>query len=264
VRDLVAFASTLRQVLGTSEDTVSWIDDLRVNGLAAFGRLGARGDRVLVLQDEARRLGVLTESRANGVRLAQLVLVLDLLEAVPPGHVVPTPTAPLVFTVPSAVHDMIAPARRLDLLVEDVIARAEHTLHIGGPFWNEGGWDTMRRVVLPALEHRGVQVTYYLHPHESGKLTAVSHMLDESASHGSTQALWWNGGYPSLMHAKFVVADRGPGYFGSANLTSLGLGEHLEMGVALVPEQSSSLVDLLEALQAAGLFTSTRPGVPTG
>jgi hypothetical protein len=56
-----------------------------------------------------------------------------------------------------------------------------------------------------------------------------------------------------------VVADAGRGYFGSANLTSLGLGEHLELGVALHPQQSQSLLKLLDALEASSLFTETAP-----
>ena len=61
------------------------------------------------------------------------------------------------------------------------------------------------------------------------------------------------------MHAKFVVADRARGYFGSANLTSLGLGEHLEMGVALEPAQRSALLTLLDALETSGLFSENMP-----
>jgi phosphatidylserine/phosphatidylglycerophosphate/cardiolipin synthase-like enzyme len=60
------------------------------------------------------------------------------------------------------------------------------------------------------------------------------------------------------MHAKFIVGDRSHGYFGTANLTSLGLAEHLEMGVALAPTQALSLLTLLESLEQADLFTPDR------
>ena len=98
-------------------------------------------------------------------------------------------------------------------------------------------------------------VTFYLHPHESGRLDVVHDMLAEACSHGQVRALWWAGGMPSLMHAKFVVGDGSHGYFGTANLTSLGLGEHLEMGIALAPTQALSLLMLLESLEQADLFT---------
>jgi phosphatidylserine/phosphatidylglycerophosphate/cardiolipin synthase-like enzyme len=103
-----------------------------------------------------------------------------------------------------------------------------------------------------------VDVTFYVHPHESGRVDALNELLEEAAQHGSVTTRWWVGGYPSLMHAKFVVADGRSGYFGTANLTSLGLGEHLELGVALAPQQAQDLLRLLEALERAQLFSSER------
>jgi phosphatidylserine/phosphatidylglycerophosphate/cardiolipin synthase-like enzyme len=187
------------------------------------------------------------------------VLVLDILSAAPQPPAATHTPQPLVFTVPKAAGGLVQPARRLDLLVNDVIARAGSTLHIGGPFWNEGGWELLRPVLLPALKNRDVSVTFYLHGHESGKLGVVTSMLAEAREHGLVRSLWWVGGFPSLMHAKFVVADGARGYFGSANLTSLGLGEHLEMGVALEPAQSSALLNLLDALETSGLFSESMP-----
>jgi hypothetical protein len=232
-----------------------------IQGSAALTKLGVRGDAALMLRAKAEAEGLLSpDGKPQRVRLAELVLVLDILEAAMP---VPPPVArqpePLVFTVPKAAADLVQPAQRLDLLVNDVIARARTTLHIGGPFWDDGGWELLRPVVLPALGHRKVTANFYLHRHESGKLDVVTSMLAEARLHGDVQALWWTGGRPSLMHAKFVVADRVRGYFGSANLTSLGLGEHLEMGVALEPEQTDALVGLLDALEASGLFSHQIP-----
>lgn len=79
-------------------------------------------------------------------------------------------------------------------------------------------------------------------------------MLREARERGPVSVRWWSAGAPSLMHAKFIVADGSTGYFGTANLTSLGLSEHLEMGVALAPTQAASLLSLLEQLEGAGLF----------
>ena len=190
------------------------------------------------------------------VRHAQLVIVLDILAEVPDSPTPTPPIEPLVFTVPPAAERFIEPLQRLDLLVDDAIARANSTLHIGGPFWNAGGWDRLKRVVLPALADRHVAATFYLHPSESGHLDLLHSMLAEARAHGAVHALWWAGGVPSLMHAKFVVSDRLGGYFGSANLTSLGLGAHLEMGVALAASQAGELLHLLDSLERAGLFTA--------
>ena len=125
------------------------------------------------------------------------------------------PNRELVFTVPQVVEHLVQPTQRLDLLVTDVIARARQTLHIGGPFWNIGEWELLRPVILPALESRGVHVTFYLHRSESGRLPAIEDMLRDARGHGSVKALWWTAGLPSLMHAKFVIADGTAGYFGT-------------------------------------------------
>ena len=58
---------------------------------------------------------------------------------------------------------------------------------------------------------------------------------------------------PSLMHAKFVVADGVTGYFGTANLTPLGLSEHLEIGVALAPTQAASLLQKVDHIDTCAV-----------
>lgn len=58
------------------------------------------------------------------------------------------------------------------------------------------------------------------------------------------------------MHAKFCISDGTQGYFGSANLTSLGLSHHVEVGVRLSPTQCSDMLRLLDALVKAGLFAT--------
>lgn len=258
--ELVALAVTMRDGAGSYRAALEWTDIIRARGADAFSQLGLRGDAAVVLTDKALAAGVLRpDGAADRVCVAQLVVVLDTLAAVPDRPAAASDVEPLVFTVPRAAERLVTPAQRLDLLVNDVIARATETLHIGGPFWNEGGWELLRPVVLPALKHRKVKVTFYLHPHESGRLDVLHAMLAEVAAHSDVRARWWAGGYPSLMHAKFIVADRCRGYFGTANLTSLGLGEHLEMGVALATSQAMSLLDLLDALERAGLFTPTAP-----
>jgi phosphatidylserine/phosphatidylglycerophosphate/cardiolipin synthase-like enzyme len=205
----------------------------------------------------ARAVGLFTsDGTTDRVRLAELVIVLDILAAIPHDQVETADIKPLVFTVPHAAERFVTPRHRLDLLVSDVIARAQSSLHIGGPFWNEDGWVMLRPVLLPALKQRRVTVTFYLHPHESGRLEVVHEMLAEARGYGDVRTLWWAGGVPSLMHAKFAVGDRSNGYFGTANLTSLGLAEHLEVGVALVSKQAVSLLTLLDSLEHAGLFTA--------
>jgi phosphatidylserine/phosphatidylglycerophosphate/cardiolipin synthase-like enzyme len=262
MRDLVPFAATIRLLAGSYAAALDWADVLSSHGAAAFSRLGLHGDAPLVLGDRARAVGILSESgAADRVRLAELVLVLDILERVPLPVPAPPAQVPLVFTVPASAQGFISPAERLDLLVTDVIARAEHTLHIGGPFWNAGGWDLLSPVLLPALSVRGVTAHFYLHALDDAHGGVVRSMLAEAREYGKVHENWWSAGQSSLMHAKFVIGDGARGYFGSANLTSLGLGEHLEIGVPLSSTQAHQLISLLDALHAAGFFTSPRsPG----
>lgn len=111
---------------------------------------GVRGDAALVLTTKARQGGLIrADGTGDRLRAAELVILLNVLVAAPS----PAATAPLdrelVFTVPQSVEHLVQPRQRLDLLVNDVIARADRTLHIGGPFWNTGGWELLKPVVLP-------------------------------------------------------------------------------------------------------------------
>lgn len=236
---------------------MTWAERIGAQGRACLLSLGVRGDPALVLAAKAQAAGLVrSDGSGDRVRAAELVILLDLLDAAPRPMPPAASDPELVFTVPRSVEHLVQARQRLDLLVNDVIARADHTLHIGGPFWNAGGWELLKPVVLPALHSRGVHVTFYLHRSETGHLAVIEEMLCEAREHGSVGARWWSAGVPSLMHAKFVVADGLSGYFGTANLTSLGLSEHLELGVALAPAQAASLLDLLDQLERAGLFGS--------
>jgi hypothetical protein len=254
MRDLIPFAVTVQELV-PRPDRPAWLDSFVASGMRAIADLGVKGDHALTLHAQAAHLGLVDDrGQPRQVRMAQFVMVMDLLEAIPIRPLAaPTPEQ-LVFTVPPAVRDLITPATRLDLLVNDVIARATSTLHMGGPFWNEDGWDLLEPVLIPALNRRGVSVTFYLHPHTDKDRSLIKRRLRKLERFGRVVQRWWAGGSPSLMHAKFVVADSGRGYFGSANLTSLGLGQHLEVGVALQPVQSESLLALLDALERAEFF----------
>lgn len=255
MRELLELAGILQQMAGGAAEAMAWAEAIGAHGQASLSLLGVRGDSALVLAAKAREAGLVRNDGAGDrVRAAELVVLLDLLDAAPTPMAAAAPERELVFTVPRSVEHLVQPRQRLDLLVNDVIARADRTLHIGGPFWNTGGWELLKPVVLPALHIRGVHATFYLHRSEAGHLPVIEEMLREAREHGRIDARWWSAGVPSLMHAKFIVADGVTGYFGTANLTSLGLREHLEMGLALAPEQAASLLDLLEQLEQAGLF----------
>jgi len=55
-------------------------------------------------------------------------------------------------------------------------------------------------------------------------------------------------------HAKFCIADGETAYIGSANLTFLGLHQHLEMGVLLHGELAKQVSDFWRLLVTNGFF----------
>lgn len=257
MRDLVPFVVMLTEMAGDAEGARRWIETIQESGLESFGKLGVSSDVRLVAERQARDLGLVDpDGSPNAVRLAQLVLVANILSALPPPQMRSTPSEPLVFTVPPEAADLIQPRQRLDLLVADIIRDSTTTLHIGGPFWNEEGFVLLRPVLGPALAVRRVRCEFFLHQSGTG-FDAELHAFLRDLGHPDLVTTWWYR-HPrgSLMHAKFCISDGTQGYFGSANLTSLGLAHHVEVGVRLSPTQCSDMLRLLDALVKAGLFAT--------
>lgn len=90
-------------------------------------------------------------------------MVCDILAQVPEKLPPPIQTPPLVYTVPPEARGLIQPRHRLDLLVERVVRMASDDLHIGGPFWNDLGFDRLLSVLRPAVMERGVKCSFYVH-----------------------------------------------------------------------------------------------------
>lgn len=79
--------------------------------------------------------------------------------------------------------------------------------------------------------------------------------MDHLRSFGKAGLSWYSGPLGSLMHAKFCVADGRTGYLGTANLTSYGLEEHVEVGVRLTRHQCGELLSMLSMLRELELLT---------
>ncbi len=255
MRDLVPFVVMLTEVAGGINGARLWIETIQESGLEAFGKLGVSSDVRLVAERQARDLGLVDANGSpNTVRLAQLVLVADIVSALPPPHTRMAPSEPLVFTVPPEAADLIQPRQRLDLLVADIIRDSTATLHVGGPFWNEEGFALLRPVLEPALVVRRVHCEFFVHESGTRHDAALHTFLDDLGNPDLVSTWWYRHPHGSLMHAKFCIADGARGYFGSANLTSLGLTQHVEVGIKLSPTQCSDMLRLLDALEEAGLF----------
>lgn len=136
-------------------------------------------------------------------------------------------------------------------------------LHIGGPFWNDPGFDRLLRVLKPAAEERGVQCIFYVHswPDRERQEFLLNH-IGQIGTANQVTIWWYRGAAESLMHAKFIVKDSLAGYLGTANLTSYGMEQHVELGLELNQEQARDLLRFLKALIGAELFMRAPPATP--
>src|SRR5450759_1661499 len=98
VRELVPLAVMFRDLAGGSTEALSWTDSIAAHGVGAFSRLGLHGDIVLLLADKIRAVGILASNgKVDRVRLAELVVVLDIIGRVPPPAAHTDANSPLVF-----------------------------------------------------------------------------------------------------------------------------------------------------------------------
>lgn len=248
--DLVALAEALAVVAGDKHRAVDLAIQILVQGRDALA--APRDDRERHVVERARRAGVVNvDGTPNVGAAAELVTICELLSRLAPTPL-PKPDEPdLVFTAPPGVP--VEPVVRLDLLVADVIRMATRTLHIGGPFWNQAAFALLNPVIQPALE-RNVELDLWLHTSEEEHLEIPRKWAAGLARTGRVREHWYQSDGVSLMHAKFVIADENRGYLGTANLTSLGMHAHVEIGTELTERQCRQLLDFLSLLDASDRF----------
>lgn len=255
---LVPLAELLTETSGTAHDAVRLAAEIFHGGIRALPR--ANNDVLHATRRQLTAAGVVTD---QGVpvrhRAAELLVVCEVLAAATHAPVESPSEPQLVLSAPVGASP-IADAERLDGFVLDVIRRATGTLHLGGAFWNGDGFERLEEVLLPALTVRGVTAVIYANtPAEQRHRVALEKRLERLAATGQVVRKWFSGPRPTMLHAKFVIADRILGYLGTANLTSWGLQGHIEAGVQLTGGQATRLVRFLEELETAGFFVATPP-----
>ncbi|MCV7221874.1 phospholipase D-like domain-containing protein [Mycolicibacterium elephantis] len=255
---LVPVAELLADAVGSRQGAVRVATQILDEGTAALPR---RNDNLVYA---ARRnlvtTGVVTNSGVPVLhRAAELVIVCEILAASTLPNSAPAPEPRLVLSAPPGTAP-VADLERLDGLVLDVIRQATGTLHLGGAFWNEEGFERLDEVLLPALNVRAVTAVVYANsPSEESYRRSLKERLDPLLATGHAGVRWFSGPRPTMLHAKFVIADRRLGYLGTANLTSWGFQGHIEAGVQLTAGQAERFVIFLEHLEAAGVFVTTPP-----
>ena len=257
MRDLVQFAAVLTQLCGSADAAQQWVSRVTTE-------VGAATDWARLTPDEsafvsAKMVALGLKSSTGGYspdQVARLQFILDVLKEMPAApHPRLVVEEPLVFTLPGEAAQSLEARQRLDLLVQEVITSAEDSLIIGGPFWNDRGIELLLPALEPALSIRHVSVVVVAHRPNAGYAATVEKLVERLRVHGAAGLSWYSGPGGSLMHAKFCVADGKTGYFGTANLTSYGLEEHVEVGVRLTGRQCGELVSMLETLRKLELLT---------
>ncbi len=252
MRDLVPLAHRLSLHAGGPEAAFRLAVRISKEGASVLGPFD--DGPTLFLKQELIRAGVISATGGpNAAEAAALVVVCDLLTQIPETPTTSSPGGRLVFSSPQDVYPTPA-ERRLELLVADIIRMAREELHVGSGFWNDEGVDRLLEVLAPAVQHRRVRTTLYAHPSAYEQVSRLHSTASKLVNSDVFKIRWYEGPANSLMHAKFVVADRIRGYLGTANLTSLGFTHHIEVGVELTPSQSRELVDFIDSLVESGLF----------
>ncbi|MGY2089123.1 phospholipase D-like domain-containing protein [Nocardia gipuzkoensis] len=258
---LVPLAELLAETAGSRQDAVHLAAEIFDEGARALPQ--GTGNTIYAARRELLSTGVVTDT---GVpvphRAAELLIVCEVLAASTIPDSAPPDEHRLVLSGPAEAVS-IGDAERLDGLVLDVIRHATCTLHLGGAFWNPAGFKQLDEVLVPALKVREINTVIYANiPDQERHRTSLRQHLDRLASIGPVTLRWFSGPRPTMLHAKFVIADRRIGYLGTANLTSWGFQRHIEAGVELTPGQAQRFVMFLEQLEAADLFTETPPTRP--
>lgn len=255
---LVPLAQLLAEISGSRSGAAHLALDILEAGAAALPR--GHDDLHHAALTQLAATGVVTDTGvAVPARAAELLVVCHILAASTAPAPAPPPEPRLVLAAPEGTAP-IADIERLDALVLDVIRRATTSLHIGGAFWNDDGFELLDEVLRPALAVRSVPTVLYANlPLDAVHRGALKARLGELTALGPVTLRWFTGARPTMLHAKFAIADRRLGYLGTANLTSWGFRGHIEAGVELTPGQSERFVTFLEHLEEAGLFSDHPP-----
>jgi hypothetical protein len=250
---MVQFVEYLSELLGGRSEAFDVTVRFMREGLGAFGMAG--GETREFLRRRALQLGLLDETgNPKPVMSAELIRVAAVAREVPIRAARPSHPS-LVYTVPEDAGSLVAPGQRLSYLMEDLIRMSRQTLRIGGPFWNESGFDQLLPVLRPAIGERRVACAFYVHAWETVQdRSRIADLIAQIGSPPQVRILWYYGPSRSLLHAKFVIADGGRGLLSTANLTSWGPGHHVEIGIPLTATQCQDLERFLDGLAALNLL----------
>ena len=260
---LVRCAYRIRDLFDGSEMAVAaWSRQLRAD-LPSDRLIPAQfaGATAGLLVKQLRDAGVLVDDeRIDAFRLAGFQQVIALLPYFREEEASRRPAAApkVVFTVPDGValpDEASHLNRSLSKRVFDALVSASQRTLLASPYWSDAG----AQELWAPLQHsvgNGVPVTLAGAKPDPDRddLLAMLRLAAKLEAEGATvRALEFVAPRPrSIFHAKIVAGT--VGYLGSANLTTSGLGLHVEAGLPLDEPDVAQVWWLLDVLVAAGLL----------
>lgn len=156
---------------------------------------------------------------------------------------------PHLLTVPGVTGDGYARA------LQEVVASSIRTLTIASPYLEAKGVGIVEQAALEALQ-RGVAVVLLTHEADDlgSMASAALHSLQSEARNVPGKlSVYTTSSQGILLHLKVVVADGRRGLVGSANITGKGLGNNLEAGALVGPDEAAEICQVVDRVIAAGL-----------
>lgn len=257
-QQLVAAAYRARDLFGSEADVVSWSQRLRVD--QSVTDIAPRHFAVASANALRRDLNDAGVIRADGgvdeYRLRQFQQVIALLPFVRREEESrrPPERPKVVFTVPPGVelprhaaHMQLSLAERV---FDALVSSTERTL-LASPYWSDKGAEVLWAPLQTSVD-LGLPVT--LAGAKRDDLQAMLRLAAKLKAEGAAvRALQFVPPNPtSIFHAKVVAGT--VGYLGSANLTTSGLGLHVEAGLPLDEPDVEQVWWLLDILIGAGLL----------
>lgn len=166
----------------------------------------------------------------------------------------------LVLTLPQSIGPemaYLARARTTLGALTQMVALAQHELVMAAPYIKGGivGEGILQDALQHAVEKRYVELNIVTTSESLNSLSNIAwimanrarvHFFRPKSNVDDKQHLG--------SHAKFCIADAQIAYIGSANLTFLGMHQHLEMGVLLHGELGKQVSDFWRLLIVNGFF----------
>lgn len=249
---------------GRRDELLTWSRGLTADGgLSAIAPVGWAPVTVATLTAELTAAAVANDrGEVDPLRLAQLQTVIELLPHFQDAEVahLPDPRSRVVFTVPPGAElperARILARRTLAVRILEALGSATDRILLASPFWSDAGaealWVGLERAI--ALDLPVTLAGARNDPHRDD-LMAMVRLAQRLRAAGAVDVIAMRYEPPkpySLFHGKLVCGK--VGYLGSANLTTSGLGEHVEAGIALDEVDVQRVWWMLEVLRDAGLL----------